>query len=254
MEIYFNITQNGKKIKKFKLAEGEYVIIGRSEKSCQVYLNDNQLSSTHCKVSHRDSSIFIEDLDSKNGVYLNSVRILKQKMYLEDKVRFGSVHLSIDQSRVGEDNSSKIFAYNAESRGVGNLTLELDGYVTKLTNPHSKGFIRPEIKEARRVAYAKERIKKENKINTAKMKALKKLAIFVDIFLSILFFFLIIFIVKKTVPLALELEHYSNLFELALSPEMRYYSIISSLLTIIFLGVSRNIPSGSLGEKILRVN
>ena len=44
--------------------------IGRDE-SCDVAIPDRQVSRQHARLSLRDNAVFLEDLNSKNGTYLN---------------------------------------------------------------------------------------------------------------------------------------------------------------------------------------
>ncbi|HNW96166.1 MAG TPA: FHA domain-containing protein [Anaerolineaceae bacterium] len=44
--------------------------IGRDE-GCQVVIPDRQVSRQHARLSPRDNAVFLEDLNSKNGTYLN---------------------------------------------------------------------------------------------------------------------------------------------------------------------------------------
>jgi len=44
--------------------------IGRDE-SCEVVVPDRQVSRQHARLSLRENTVFLEDLDSKNGTYLN---------------------------------------------------------------------------------------------------------------------------------------------------------------------------------------
>jgi predicted component of type VI protein secretion system len=44
--------------------------IGRDE-GCEVVIPDRQVSRQHARLSPRDNAVFLEDLNSKNGTYLN---------------------------------------------------------------------------------------------------------------------------------------------------------------------------------------
>ena len=71
MEVHFVVAQEDGRSKKFRLTNEEYVVIGRSKTLCQVYIEDSLCSSTHTKISVQNNAIYIEDLNSKNGVFLN---------------------------------------------------------------------------------------------------------------------------------------------------------------------------------------
>lgn len=77
------------KDKKIKLSgEGS---IGRSKGDIQI--KDEKLSSLHCKFLVRGTKIFITDLNSTNGVFVNSQKIepdIETGLNIGDKVRLGS--------------------------------------------------------------------------------------------------------------------------------------------------------------------
>lgn len=125
LEVHFIVAQEDGISKKFKLKTGEYVIVGRSQSRCQVSLADPMCSGTHCKVSVTKKAIFVEDLNSKNGLYLNEVAIIKQNIYIDDRIRLGNSLLFINHSRMDE-KSIKIARYEGTDLRAGNLTLELE--------------------------------------------------------------------------------------------------------------------------------
>ncbi|MGH2812043.1 MAG: FHA domain-containing protein [Actinomycetota bacterium] len=50
------------------------LIIGRADK-CQVILSDPYASQVHARVFRRDEGVFIEDMGSTNGTYLNRKKV-----------------------------------------------------------------------------------------------------------------------------------------------------------------------------------
>ena len=58
------------------------VSIGR-EKSCDIAINDPQISSTHCRIeSDGEGAFFLTDLGSTNSTYINRKKIKKKKELL----------------------------------------------------------------------------------------------------------------------------------------------------------------------------
>lgn len=53
---------------------GDELLIGRSEK-CQVVITDVYASQIHARVFRRDGQVFIEDMGSTNGTYLNDKKV-----------------------------------------------------------------------------------------------------------------------------------------------------------------------------------
>lgn len=61
----------------------EEIIIGRDE-DCDVVLNERQVSRKHVRITRRDEHYFIEDLDSRNGTWVNGHRLEKETRELLD--------------------------------------------------------------------------------------------------------------------------------------------------------------------------
>jgi pSer/pThr/pTyr-binding forkhead associated (FHA) protein len=57
-----------------ELREGAPVLVGRSA-ACEVPLADTDVSREHAAVSLRDGQVFVEDLGSRNGTFVNDARV-----------------------------------------------------------------------------------------------------------------------------------------------------------------------------------
>ena len=63
------------------------LIIGR-EDSCEIVIPDRQISRRHARIYLSTEGVFLEDLGSKNGTYLNSRRIVGSQLLHEgDEIR-----------------------------------------------------------------------------------------------------------------------------------------------------------------------
>ncbi len=71
--------------------------IGRDEKN-DISLDGLQISNHHARLLKNSSGIFIEDLKSANGVYINGKRISKQIFNLDDAVQIGSFLIKVDEN------------------------------------------------------------------------------------------------------------------------------------------------------------
>jgi len=67
------IAQNGMLNSKQWLIEEE-LVLGR-DACCEVVIEDRQVSRRHARVFFMDNALYIEDLQSKNGTYVNHKRI-----------------------------------------------------------------------------------------------------------------------------------------------------------------------------------
>ncbi|MEX2587729.1 MAG: FHA domain-containing protein, partial [Actinomycetota bacterium] len=66
------VTTPGNKPRSFDL--GDELIIGRASK-CQVVIDDSYASQVHARVFKRGDSMYLEDMGSTNGTYLNRRKV-----------------------------------------------------------------------------------------------------------------------------------------------------------------------------------
>lgn len=247
MEVHFVVAQEDGRSKKFRLANEEYVVIGRSKTLCQVYLEDTLCSSTHTKISVQNNAIFIEDMNSKNGVFLNGVRILKQRIYIDDKVRFGNSILFINHSRMDE-KSVKASTYHGKGSRRNNLTLELDSKSSSNTfGSFKKVLIGGETNRNQ-----KRTPKKEDRALVSQMQI--KNAYLIDLLIALLIFVLANVIFYLIFP-----NHYKASEELSIFVRMFKgtavkYTLASFIISIAVHFINIRIESGSIGKKILGIN
>lgn len=67
------------------------VTVGRNPDNV-LALDDGSISSFHAKIDAGIGGVFVTDLFSSNGTYVNGVKIMTQKLEDGDQVRFGNVH------------------------------------------------------------------------------------------------------------------------------------------------------------------
>lgn len=100
------------------LATKKEVVIGRSS-DCDLVLEDVLVSRRHARIQQKDGKVWIEDLNSSNGVYVNSKKITsKQAIGENDKVRIGLFSFSLSgtlldlkkEYAISAKNISKVFS------------------------------------------------------------------------------------------------------------------------------------------------
>lgn len=69
----------------------KFVILGSREEMVQLFINDETISRMHAKISVKNDKIFIEDLNSTNGTYING-KLLPYKeeveLHYQDRISF----------------------------------------------------------------------------------------------------------------------------------------------------------------------
>jgi pSer/pThr/pTyr-binding forkhead associated (FHA) protein len=93
---------------RIELPLSKEVVIGRLDASHAVFpdvdLSSEQgtekgVSRRHARISRRDDQVFIEDLNSLNGTFLNSTRLVPDLPYplkSSDQVQLGKLVLTVD--------------------------------------------------------------------------------------------------------------------------------------------------------------
>lgn len=76
----------------------EDLILGRSSKAGFI-IDDLKVSSYHCRISFKETYLEVVDMKSKNGTYVNNVRVEQAQLFLRDNVRVGGAMIIIDREK-----------------------------------------------------------------------------------------------------------------------------------------------------------
>ncbi len=96
------------------------VRIGRDPDN-EVVINDEEVSRTHFKIKKRGRLYIIEDLESRNGTYINGDRVLNSIVQNGDKILVGSTELLFASSEPEIQLATEIFEFDmliAEQLGL----------------------------------------------------------------------------------------------------------------------------------------
>lgn len=72
-------------------------VIGRDSDLSQIVVADSQASRAHCKLEEGEGGLLVEDLDSRNGTWLNGQRIHRGILRPSDTLVVGSTQLFIEE-------------------------------------------------------------------------------------------------------------------------------------------------------------
>ena len=73
--------------KRFELLEDQVLMIGR-ESACDIHIDDSKVSRNHATIQLRNSSVWIKDSGSRNGVFIGEKRVVRPTELKEGGVMF----------------------------------------------------------------------------------------------------------------------------------------------------------------------
>jgi signal transduction histidine kinase len=88
-----SVFREGKKTQEMA-TEKDSVVIGR-DASCDLVLDDRTVSRRHASVDISGNAVFVEDLDSRNGTFIEGRRITKHKLSGDDVIAIGGFTISV---------------------------------------------------------------------------------------------------------------------------------------------------------------
>lgn len=98
MEFYLRIENLGVDEihkRKYKIKDGEEFILGRSPKQANIILVDENVSRTHASIYARGKQIFIKDLESGNGTYVDGERIKNTILKKGQQITLGGFEIFV---------------------------------------------------------------------------------------------------------------------------------------------------------------
>jgi hypothetical protein len=100
------------------------ITIGRTERS-QVHFADKQCSSVHCRMWVEAEKLWVEDLESKNGTYVNGVKIVKSEVFLRDVVSMGETNIVVSDRHCDAKTLNKLeYQGSHDERTLSVLTVQ----------------------------------------------------------------------------------------------------------------------------------
>jgi hypothetical protein len=103
------------------------IVVGRSIHANHKVL-DELMSGTHCRITLTHSKLEVTDLESKNGTYLNGLRVDRSDVFLGDEIRIGATKITILHGKMDPESIAAItFLGAAKDRQSHGLKLDFTG-------------------------------------------------------------------------------------------------------------------------------
>jgi len=93
--LFLKVIQGPEQGKIFSLAGENHYIIGRKNTN-QIVLPDLNTSREHALIEWREGSLYLTDLQSRNGTLVNGIRISQQCLKVGDKIQIGENILQVE--------------------------------------------------------------------------------------------------------------------------------------------------------------
>ena len=91
------IIHHGDRVTEHELREAP-LTIGR-DPECDLFFADKKLSRKHARVERVGAGFRLVDLESRNGSWVNDVRVEARDLVPDDEIRLGGLRISIEQDR-----------------------------------------------------------------------------------------------------------------------------------------------------------
>lgn len=191
MKVLIKITHKNNVIR-HELGEFQSATIGRSSKST-IQFDDNSLSGNHCKIVLKKEKLEVSDLDSKNGTYLNGIKISANDVYIGDEIKAGSLVITLEKSGCDED-ALRLLTFKGDSKDRMDYLLKTDITSGKIAPalPISADGVHsiPKSAEMPKRKILKGKVKLSKHEIRAKNKSTSAMAAFIDVIALILIFLL----------------------------------------------------------------
>ena len=96
--------------------------IGRSL-DADLVVDDEKASRTHCAIRKENGTYFIKDLQSKNGTFVNGLRIESKALEHADRIRVGSTEIVCEEVPIQGANTALLEVEEKMSQGKGYRTI-----------------------------------------------------------------------------------------------------------------------------------
>jgi pSer/pThr/pTyr-binding forkhead associated (FHA) protein len=89
--------------RRFELSGG-YMVVGR-EPACDVRFDDPHVSRTHAALQRHGSAMYVQDLGSSGGTFVNGDQVTSQELWSGDVIRFATVEARFEVTVPASDTT-----------------------------------------------------------------------------------------------------------------------------------------------------
>lgn len=90
--------------KKIELPHNGAITVGRSEIS-NIIIKNRYVSAVHCIISRQNGIYYVEDKNSSNGTYVNSIKVSKTKIESGDKIHIFTYTIELEKGKLSIKNA-----------------------------------------------------------------------------------------------------------------------------------------------------
>lgn len=240
---------NLQKRSEITLSLAHNVVFGRSG-AVDFIIEDNKMSSKHCRMLLKEDRLELHDLSSKNGTYLNGIRIDQSEVFIGDEVRIGDTFITLLASKL-EPSIIEILTFPGpfKERMQYELKADFTGAREKnqdwnKTHPgeHSSVFSMKEV-ELRKRAKTKIRLSKDE--IRSKSPLLSSLSFVIDLSILLAMILIPVYFINRVTRdgfIGISAEHF-------LSSKIIYITVLEIIVIGIYL-TSQRYMKYTVGEKI----
>lgn len=223
--------------------------IGRSKRS-KVQVNDELCSGLHCKAFVENDCLFVEDCESKNGVFLNEIKVKKQRLYIGDEIRIGTTKIKLEDTKLDNEQIKRHTSSHSNRRN-GSITLELETFQETKRKTQNKAKKQKEYVKNAKLYEGVAEDADNNRKAAKKLVILEKLATVLDLAIG-----LGILIGPFAYKMSSEKKLMAKLMKdptQIIVGENLFYLIGSVVAAIVFFNWNRSREKGTIGETIFKI-
>lgn len=230
------------------------ITVGRHSSNI-VRIKDHHCSHTHCVFWIVGKKLFIEDQKSKNGTFVNGIRIQRNQVFIQDKISIGDCLITVSSSHNTPDIIKSLdFPGTLDDRTTIGLALQTSSRIDLIRlNPRSalSGDSQVFGKRITQKIIRPRGYRETILINKWHQSWRHWLAVGIDVTCLLIAFgtpFIVLLWLDDT------LDEYTSMIDLITSPNLSMASLGSLLFGFLFRHINVHFPKGTIGERLTKLS